>query len=290
MYEIANWEQHFEIAQSRKSATRHRWVAIPNDHGGRGYRRIMKQKNGLEIFAVWIILVQLASRAPTRGVLADEKGIGYTLEDMQLYTDVSLEAFERTMPFLVSLGWVYHRSGNALPSHSHCVATAVATTVQNSTEQNKTIQENGNNLELISSSEKYTSKNEVSVAWGKIPSHRRKGKGAFQNAWIYEIARTDVDGIMVGDALEQYYKSNEGRGEYARKPATLITDQFWGEGVEVWNNKSKPEKFTESPFDHEKIIKEFCAISPENVKIVALLRKDGKEDARIAYKIWSKKL
>ena len=212
------------------------------------------------------------------------------LEDMELYTDVSLEAFERTMPFLVSLGWVYHHATNALPPRSKCVATAVATTVHNSTEQNNTIQVNGNNLELISSSEKYTSKNEVTIAWGKIPSHRRKGKSAFQNAWIYEITRTDVDGIMVGDALEQYYKSNEGRGEYARKPATLITDEFWEEGVEVWNNKFKPEKFTESPFEHDKIIKEYCEYSPDNVKIVETLRNSGLDNGRIAYKIWSKKI
>ena len=145
-------------------------------------------------------------------------------------------------------------------------------------------------MELISSPEKYTSKNEVSIAWGKIPSHRRKGKGAFQNAWIYEITRTDVDGIMVGDALEQYYKSNEGRGEYARKPATLITDEFWEEGVEVWNNKFKPEKFTESPFEHDKIIKEYCEYSPDNVKIVETLRNSGLDNGRIAYKIWSKKV
>jgi hypothetical protein len=286
MYEIANWEQHFEIAQSRKSAARHRWVAIPNDHGGRGFRRIMKEKNGLEIFAVWIILVQLASRAPTRGVLADEKGIGYTLEDMELYTDVSVEAFERTMPFLTKLGWVCHHDGNALPPRYQRVATTVATTVQDptqpyNTKQNKTEQEI---VSLDSNSE-----TAVEKAWERIPIHKQIDIGSFRIAWDKEITRTDVDPAMVCDKLEEYYKSEKGRGKFSRNPTTLINGGFWHEHKSAWG-AVKECKFPLCTFEQDKIVKSFCDISPENAKIVETLLNSSMDNGRIAYKIWSKKV
>tara|TARA_R110000824_G_scaffold159038_1_gene333218 strand:- start:1411 stop:2157 length:747 start_codon:yes stop_codon:yes gene_type:complete len=248
----------------------------------------MKEKNGLEIFAVWIILVQLASRAPTRGVLADEKGVGYTLEDMELYTDVSLEAFERTMPFLTKLGWVCYHDGNALPSRSHCVATAVATTVHNSTEQNKTIQVNGN--KYVSNSQLYTEKESINYGWSFIPKNRQKGKGKFQTAWIVHVIECDIDLAIAGNALSDYYDSTEGKGEFWRTPARLIDDEIWEEDRTLWGSNRGEIKFSESPFEHDKIIHEYCEYSPDNVKIVETLRNSGLDNGRIAYKIWSKKI
>jgi len=296
MFEISNWETHFEIAQSRKSAARHRWVAIPNDHGGRGYKRIMREDNALEIFAVWIVMVQLASRAPSRGVLADEKGEAYTVEDMSLYTDVPVASFEAATPFLLKIGWLCYCDGNAFPPRYHHATTAVATTVQNNTKQNNTKQNNTTELsiesqEFVSSPEKFAAKSEVDAAWLRIPQHRQVGIGKFRTAWVREITRTDVDPEFVADRLEAYYKSDEGRGEFARHPVTLVDGEFWLEHPSAWiKNGNKSTEFSESVFDHEKIVREFGKQSAANARKVEKLAADGLNIGRIAYKIWSQKI
>ena len=290
MFEIANWETHFEIAQSRKSAARHRWVAIPNDHGGRGYKRIMREKNALEIFAVWIVMVQLASRAPRRGVLADEKGMAYTFEDMSLYTDFPIASFEAATPFLLKIGWLCRCDSNALPPRYHHATSTVATTVQDKTIPNNTKQNNTTELsieskEYVSSPEKHSARSEVDAAWARIPQHRQVGIGSFRTAWVREITRTDVDPELVGDKLEEYYQSERGRGEFARNPVTLIDEEFWMEHPSAWRTNKMPTKFTESSFDHGKIVKNFCGDNEERIALVKKLQSQGLNVGRIAYKI-----
>lgn len=69
-YQIKNWDELFEIAQSRK-CERLFWVAIPNKHDGKGYRRLAKHPRCGDIFAAWILIVQVASKQKTRGLLMD---------------------------------------------------------------------------------------------------------------------------------------------------------------------------------------------------------------------------
>lgn len=111
LYQIVEWDRDFEVSQTRRTAktagAKHHWVAIPNKHDGKGYLRVASQKNGVEIFAAWCLMVQLASKMPIRGVLADKDG-PLTLEDMAIKTRMPLAIFEQAAEYLTrqEIGWL----------------------------------------------------------------------------------------------------------------------------------------------------------------------------------------
>jgi hypothetical protein len=97
---IRDWDKHFE--QDRSRQWKHiRWVPIPNKQGS-GYRTIMAQKNGLEIFACWIALVELGSTCQPRGDLYK-----YDLNTISLLTLISQKTLETAIKFLSQcLDWI----------------------------------------------------------------------------------------------------------------------------------------------------------------------------------------
>jgi len=76
LYSIRNWADHYEIAQSRRENSNLKWVAVPNKHDGKSYKRLFKlfPKIAVEMYGAWQLIVQVASKCKTRGVLADEDG------------------------------------------------------------------------------------------------------------------------------------------------------------------------------------------------------------------------
>lgn len=112
VYRIKNWDKHFEISQSRRTnksgeTQRNHWVAIPNKHDGKGFRRLMRRENGPALFAAWVLIVQVASKCPIRGVLFDDDS-PLTAEDLAVKTDCPTAIFKDAMRILASheVGWL----------------------------------------------------------------------------------------------------------------------------------------------------------------------------------------
>ena len=97
---IRDWSAHFE--QDRSRQWKHiKWVPIPNKQGA-GYRKIMSEKNGLELFACWIALVQVASLCDPRGDLSK-----YTLEDLSRLTLCDIKKLDIAISYLSQeLDWI----------------------------------------------------------------------------------------------------------------------------------------------------------------------------------------
>jgi hypothetical protein len=72
-YRVREWEKHFENSESRKVKNL-AWVPVKNKHDGAGYRRVAALPNSVQVFCGWSLIVQVASRMPTRGVLRDDDG------------------------------------------------------------------------------------------------------------------------------------------------------------------------------------------------------------------------
>ena len=106
VYRVKDWDANFEKAQSRKCVRTH-WVALSNKWDGKRYRRVMKHERQAEIFAAWVLIVQIASRCEPRGVLQDDEG-GLDAEDMADCTGLSVEAFELALEVLCQprIGWL----------------------------------------------------------------------------------------------------------------------------------------------------------------------------------------
>lgn len=144
LYQIRNWDQHFEISQSRK-ATKLNWVAIPNKHDGKGFRKLMRLEDGISHYGVWVLLVQVASKCPERGVLVDEDG-PLTTEDLELKTGCPAEHFDAAFGPLCEIRWLEQAisshgdcASSTLPGHYHSAATPLHRGVP--TEQNRTGQD-----------------------------------------------------------------------------------------------------------------------------------------------------
>lgn len=105
-YRIRHWDELFENSESRKVRSP-RWVGMPNKHDGKGYRRLVSRSDGAELFGAWCLIVEVASKMPTRGTLADEDG-PLTAEDLSVKTGIPTDTFERALQLLVDrpIGWM----------------------------------------------------------------------------------------------------------------------------------------------------------------------------------------
>jgi hypothetical protein len=105
-YRIKDWDQHFETTESRR-VQHARWVPMPNKQDGKGYRRIAQHKKGVEIFCAWTLMLQIASKMPVRGVLADHDG-PLDAEDIAAKTGFPIRIFDLALEFLSDprVGWL----------------------------------------------------------------------------------------------------------------------------------------------------------------------------------------
>ena len=103
-YSIKNWNVHFETHETRKLKLL-QWVPIPNKHDGKGFKRIMRMKDGPMIYAAWILLVQVASKCKSRGTLSDYDG-PLTPEDLELKTEMPSKYFTAAFTPLCDVGWL----------------------------------------------------------------------------------------------------------------------------------------------------------------------------------------
>lgn len=145
LYRVRNWDTIFENSRSR-AFKKLDWVPIPNKHDGKSYRRLVAMDNGLAMYAAWVLIVQVASKCPQRGVLADEDG-PLDASDLSFKTGVSADVFSQAFRVLISpaIGWL------AVDPSGHCQRTdsapteSVSALALNRTEENR-IEEKEQNL------------------------------------------------------------------------------------------------------------------------------------------------
>lgn len=131
-YYIRNWDRHFETSQSRKCATLS-WVALPNKHDGKSFRRLIRMANGPALYGAWVLIVQVASKCPTRGILSDADG-PLTAEDIAVKTDTSTGLIAEALEVLSSdgIGWIGTTSDAeatpSLPADSQHATSALPAT------------------------------------------------------------------------------------------------------------------------------------------------------------------
>jgi hypothetical protein len=120
VYLIRGWNEHFECSQSRKRKQAMNWVATPTKHDGKSFRRLMLMDDGLEIYGAWMLMVQIAAKCPTRGVLADADGPLDT-SDLAVKTGCPQSKFDKALKVLSEkkIGWIvveeWEGIGSTLP-------------------------------------------------------------------------------------------------------------------------------------------------------------------------------
>ena len=128
---IPEWDLHFENAQSRQYDTIS-WTAFPNSHDGNGFGRIAAQgdPDAARILAAFVLIVQVASKCPIRGILWD-KGSPLDTEDLAVKTRFPKAMFDDAIPVLMKkkIGWLSwgRIDSNGTPCQSTVSALLAAT-------------------------------------------------------------------------------------------------------------------------------------------------------------------
>lgn len=84
-YTIKDWDSHYENSRSR-AVENLRWVCVPNRHDGEGYSIVMEQDNAAELFAAWVLILQVSSKCRARGTLLREDGTPLTPKALAIKT------------------------------------------------------------------------------------------------------------------------------------------------------------------------------------------------------------
>ncbi len=97
---IRDWEAHFERDRTKQWKSL-QWVPVPNKRGF-GYKIIMKQPDGPEIFGVWNAIIQEASKVDPRGDLSK-----YDVYQLSILLEISEKKIKRAIDFLSdNLDWI----------------------------------------------------------------------------------------------------------------------------------------------------------------------------------------
>jgi hypothetical protein len=95
-WQIRNWAKRYETPECRKIKGKLKWVATPNKHDGKSFSKLRKLENRVPVFCAWNLILQIASKMPERGILADEDG-PLDIEDMENMTGFPREIFEQAL-------------------------------------------------------------------------------------------------------------------------------------------------------------------------------------------------
>ena len=106
-YQVTNWDENYEVSQGRKCSTM-KWVAIPNSHSGHGFSVIAGHDRAEDLFSAWILIIQVASKMPKRGLLVSDSGKAVTSKNMAFRTHFKAENFELAFEVLSGddIGWI----------------------------------------------------------------------------------------------------------------------------------------------------------------------------------------
>ena len=116
IYSVRDWDIHFENNRSR-TVENLRWVCVPNRHDGEGYSLIMEQKNAAELFAAWVLILQVSSKCQVRGTLMREDGTGLTAKSLSIKTRAPEKWFVEALKFFtINVPWLDCQESDSQPA------------------------------------------------------------------------------------------------------------------------------------------------------------------------------
>jgi len=104
-FRVSKWDTIYENNRSRV-ITDLRWVPIPNTHDGEKYTELITRPDGPLLFAAWVLILQVASKCPKRGLLVKTNGEPHDPVSLSLKTRAPSEIFATAFPVLEAMGWL----------------------------------------------------------------------------------------------------------------------------------------------------------------------------------------
>lgn len=102
---VTNWNAQFENNRTREMK-RMAWVPVPNKHDGLGFTELIDHDEGMAHLGAWLIVLQIASKCPQRGLLIDDRNRPIDCRMMARVSRGEKAVFESAIPRLVDIGWL----------------------------------------------------------------------------------------------------------------------------------------------------------------------------------------
>tara|TARA_R110002020_G_scaffold13719_9_gene49175 strand:+ start:167 stop:883 length:717 start_codon:yes stop_codon:yes gene_type:complete len=99
LYRIRDWDERYENNRSRRVKSL-QWVPTPNHHDGDGFIHIMSLEDAAEVFAGWMLILQVASRCHPRGTLVRGNGTPHSAASLAAKTRGRVKWFEKALKVL----------------------------------------------------------------------------------------------------------------------------------------------------------------------------------------------
>lgn len=222
VYAVVDWPRLFEKAQSRRCASA-LWVAVPNKHDGNGYRRIVAYPDSCQIFTAWILILEVASKMPERGILYKD---GYALdaEDLAIKTGFPTAIFELAFEKLQDkkVQWLCHDTRSAVRArYEDAQPTVHNSTVHNKTEQNK--EDNTMCSELQKGFDSF---------WEAYPrkANKQTAKAAYENHVPLELMATVAEAV---DLQKQSSSWMDNESKFIPHPTTWLNQHRWEDELDT---------------------------------------------------------
>ena len=105
VYCIKDWDRHFENNRSRE-LRRADWIPLPNKMDSDGYTELISHRNGAAHFGCWIVLLQVASRCKSRGILTRDSSDPHTFSSLSRLTRIDSRILQAAVKRLIDIGWI----------------------------------------------------------------------------------------------------------------------------------------------------------------------------------------
>ena len=228
LYSIRDWEKHFEKSQSTR-VLRASWVAVPNRHDGKSFRRLMRLDNGLEIYGAFHLIVQVASKCPKRGILADDDG-PLSAEDISDKTGAPADSIQKAFDVCCdkSIGWMLC---------SECAPSVLRVRAEHAQKDLPT----GITLQVLQDREDKTEHNNAPLGACSEQTKKRKPKEKFIQPTSEEVAAYCLErGKGVDpEAWMDHYESNGWKIGRNHTPM-----KNWQAAVRTWERSRDPANQT----------------------------------------------
>lgn len=219
IYKIIDWDRHFENNRSR-TVENLRWVCVPNKHDGEGFSTIMEQENAAELFAAWVLILQVASKCQVRGSLVRDDGTPLTARSLASKTRGNVSWFTDALNFFTTkVKWMECQATDSQVSPA-CQATATQVTKKGREENGK----EGEGSTLSPKGEGVSVMHGFVEFWEAYP--KKVAKNDAVKAWCK--ARPPIDQVLA--TLAWQVRSREWTkdgGQFIPHPATWLDRAGW---------------------------------------------------------------
>lgn len=211
---IRNWDRHYETNDTRKLVSLH-WVKIPNQQDSLSYRLIAAHPRGSEIFAAWVLILQVASK----GRKEERGNLPLSPDELGIVTGFPAEIFSLAIDFLKTpkIGWIEQSPVN-LP---------LSTETPGESPENLPLKERRNGTEQ---------KERISIAKAEVKKHAFEESPLFDKR-TFRSKFTDWDEAK---CREWYTRAVEYSGANGGRYAD------WGLALQAWERKQAAQGSTDA--------------------------------------------